>query len=158
MLSHSIKKPASKVFQDELERRRAARQQGVPFTRGATPALPAPAGPQFGFVPVPWTKARFIAFTEAAQALYPIGSLVTLRHVMVIPNQIPRWLFEVVYISELYHDTQFDAIVGEPRGFVLRPFDGSSNVTKCAGTLRQLTKEELALVDLSNKKAARIVH
>lgn len=150
MLSHSIKKPSITTrFQDELEKRRAARSAGVPYSQAALLSPPRQTTSEV----MPWTKARFSNFADGIKILHPVGSYVTLKNTLAVPNTLPRWTFKVLYISELYNDTHFDTVTQEPVLLHLEPVDGGGIIRKCAGHVRALTEEEMKLVNLSNTKA-----
>lgn len=103
-------------------------------------------------VDMPWPKLRFTLWLEGLKRIYQVGDLVTMALVPVIPNAVPM-VWKITYINELHKDCKYDTDIQEPICLSVQYPNGVTN-QKCPATLRKLTKEELALVDLSNKKPA----
>lgn len=99
---------------------------------------------------MPWPKLQFSVWIEGLKAKYKVGDLVTMQQIRVIPNVVPmHW--EVRYINELHKDCKFDTDIKEPVCISVM-YPNGVTAQKCPATIRKLTKEELELVMLSNKK------
>ena len=147
MLTHKIRKFT--VLENTLQR------AAIPAAHHGTLRL-AHTNPGF-LGPMEWTKAHFTEFIEKVKKEFAVGDLVTGQHCPVLAMRPPAVYYEVRYISELYHDTKFDNAIKEPQCLTLieRSLLSSEGglFTRCPATLRKLTKEEIALVDLQNTKA-----
>lgn len=101
-------------------------------------------------IDMPWPKVQFSIWLEGIKQKFAVGDLVTMATIPVIPNVVPmKW--EITYINELHKDCKFDADIKQPICITVR-FPNGVCVQKCPATLRKLTTEELALVELSDKK------
>ena len=135
MITYSIKNPS-------LFGRAVAKILGTPpVTYGSNPVAV--------MSPVPWTKIAYIHWVEQIKVKFPIGSLVTLKQIPVIPDKVPLY-YTVTYIEELMHETHYDYVFKEPQALTVRVPNGTF-VTKCPCYLRVLTLEEVSLVNLSNQ-------
>ncbi len=145
MLSGMIKR-APTSFLGRLDELRDRRHGPIPHrpVLGLSPPLP-PISEQ-----IPWTKARFTSFVEDVKKSYTNGQIVTLKHCIVQEGMLPVIMYKISYISELYHNTNFDNHLHEPILLTLQPLDGSTRVNRCASQVRALTEEELSLVNLRN--------
>lgn len=101
-------------------------------------------------VEMPWPKLQYALWIEGVKRKYAQGGLVTMLHIPVIPNAVPmKW--EIVDINELHRECKYDTDVREPICITVR-YPSGVVAQKCPATLRNFTKEELQLVELSNKK------
>lgn len=99
-----------------------------------------------------WSKERYAAWIEnVVKTKFKKGDLVTFASCPPMPNVLP-FNMEITYLHEMHHYVEYDEQLLEPRAITCRTL-ASTYEFKCPSTLRLLTKEELDLVNLSNKKA-----
>ena len=152
MLQYSIKhKPSSSIFMDAMEKLRSKRElqhQQAPIVqqhqqRGVL------TGPFV--VPLPWTKEQFSRFVSSVCADFEVQTLVCPSHEKETAGKAPINIWELVYINELYRDTQFDSAIGEPIIFTVRNRETNQLFSRCPKTVRKLTQEEMSYVDAQNQ-------
>jgi hypothetical protein len=113
---------------------------------------PALVLPQIQSHRMPWEKPRFITWFEAnVRGKFKQGDFVT--RIETQPNvfQVPFY-FEVMYVNELYYTIEFNQVCQEPSCIHIKGRSGEV-LKRCPSELRQLTVEELQLVDLQNTQA-----
>jgi hypothetical protein len=101
---------------------------------------------------MPWTKLHYSNWIEGVKAKFKTGDLVTLLHVSVIPNCVPLY-YIVAHVNEIHYLVRFDNQVQQPICLAVRTINGII-LLKCPATLRHLTPEEVALVNLQNLQPA----
>lgn len=109
---------------------------------------------------VPWKpyerkfmeKLEYAKWIEAQKVLFPIGELVTLKHMPIILDRVPTVLYIVEGFQEVHYLADL-SIDNEPRAILLKNYDNPTwNMNYAPGNLRKLTNEELALVNLRNSE------
>ena len=100
-----------------------------------------------------WDKQTFTKWFETTvRGKFCIGDLITLRDISVTPNTIP-FHYRIGFINELWFNVTFDSSNAEPLCLGCEGLNRSW-ISKAPSTMRKLTIEEVALVNLSNTKAA----
>jgi len=100
-----------------------------------------------------WGKLQYSTWMdEKVIKIFKVGDLVALASSPPIPNMVPYHM-EITYLSELYWDVMYDKDKQEPKPITCRSLRGTFE-SFGPSTIRLLTDEEKALVNLSNQKHA----
>ena len=81
---------------------------------------------------------------------FSVGDLICYVATPSMANAIPHH-FKITYINELWYQCKWHPGLNAPESLTCQTTAGFS-VTKCASVMRRLTKEEVELVSLSNRK------
>jgi len=100
-----------------------------------------------------WDKVTYIKYIEGVKARFKVGDLVTYMYTSPSSTVVPHH-FKIIYINELAHDVMYDNDLQLPACISVQFGEGTDVKTfvKTPNTLRLLTKEEIALVNLQNTK------
>lgn len=151
MLQYSIRhKAAPSIFLTALDSLRSRREQQQ--SPQQQQLLGRTVGPFV--IPIPWTKERFNYFMSSVCKDFEAHCLVCPTHERVNTGQIPKNIWELVFINELYKGTQFDTAIDEPIVFTLRNRETNQLFNRCPKTVRKLTAEELTNVNAQNSSSS----
>lgn len=102
---------------------------------------------------MPWDKVSFSKwFDNNVQGKFKVGDLVTRIEVQPNTTHTPVYYFEVAYLNELYYTCAWNNLLNEPSCIHIRGRSGET-LHRSPKELRQLTVEEVALVNLQNIEA-----
>lgn len=100
-----------------------------------------------------WSKLQYhMWLDEKVNKTFKVGDLVALASFPPTPNIVPYHMV-ITYVSELYWDVVYDKDRQEPKPITCRSLRGTFE-SFGPSTIRLLTDEEKALVNLSNQKHA----
>ncbi len=141
MITHSIKAPG--FIQSVINR--VLPLTRPPIVQVQTRGLPPPEDKVREY----WDKIVFTKWIENVKLGFKKSDLVTFSANSPKAGIMPLW-WKIAYIEEIYTLAEYDQILEEPRVLCLHGQSGGF-LNKCPRVMRVLTKEEMELVDLSNK-------